>query len=390
MKQRIAILGSTGSIGTNTLEVIRQHPEEFEIVAFAAGNNVEEMLRQVEEFGPSVVSMSSREAAKEVELRASRPVRVVWGEEGLEEVASHPDATYLVSAMVGSRGLKPTLAGIRAGKTVGLANKETLVMGGSIVMKEAKKHGVDILPIDSEHSAIFQCLHGENTGRVRRIILTASGGAFRDWSREKMKSATREEALNHPNWSMGAKITVDSASLMNKGLEVIEARWLFDLPYDRIDIVIHPESIVHSMVEFVDGAVLAELGSPDMKVPILYALSYPDRLPLKTEALDLTKMGTLHFREPDFDRFPCLKLAFEAGRAGGTAPTVLNAANEVAVEYFLKGDLPFLAIEEINGEVLSRHIPVADPGLEDLFEADRWARETARLRLKSLSPTRDQ
>lgn len=384
MKQRLAILGSTGSIGTNTLEVVRQHPDRFEVIALAAGGNVDEMVKQVEEFKPKLISMASKEAAEEVKLRVTHPVQTVYGEEGPTEVATHPDTTYLVSSLVGSRGLIPTLAAIREGKTVGLANKETLVMGGSIVMKEAKKAGVPILPIDSEHSAIFQCLHREKADQVKRIILTASGGAFRDWSREKMKRATREEALKHPNWSMGAKVTIDSASLMNKGLEVIEAHWLFDLPYDRIDVLIHPESIVHSLVEFVDGAMLAELGTPDMKVPIQYALSYPDRLPLKAEALDLAKLGALHFREPDLERFPCLRMAFDAGRTGGTMPTVLNGANEVAVERFLEGGLPFPAIEEVVGEALSRHTVVANPTLEDLFEADGWARETARRFLEKI------
>lgn len=378
MKQRLAILGSTGSIGTNTLEVVRQHPDQFEVVALAAGGNVDEMVKQVEEFKPKLISMSSKDAAEEVKLRANRPVRTVYGEEGPIEVATHPDATYLVSALMGSRGLIPTLAAIREGKTIGLANKETLVMGGAIVMEEAKKAGVAILPIDSEHSAIYQCLHKENPTQVKRIILTASGGPFRDWPREKIERATREEALNHPNWSMGEKITVDSASLMNKGLEVIEAHWLFNLSYDRIDVLIHPESIIHSMVEFVDGAVLAELGTPDMKVPIQYALGYPKRLPLRTKTLDLVELGALHFREPDPKRFPCLQMAYDAGRAGGTMPTVLNGANEVAVERFLRGRLPFPMIEEIVGKALSRHRTVTDPNLEDLFEADRWARETAR------------
>ncbi|SDC12135.1 1-deoxy-D-xylulose 5-phosphate reductoisomerase [Melghirimyces thermohalophilus] len=382
MQQRLAILGSTGSVGTNTLEIVRQHPDRFEVVALAAGSNVDEMVSQVEEFHPSLISMSTKEAAQEVKRRASHPVRAVFGPEGMEEVAAHPDATYLVSALVGSQGLPPTLTGIRAGKTVGLANKETLVMGGSIVMGEAKAKGVDVLPIDSEHSAIFQSLNGEKVSQVRRIILTASGGAFRDWTREKMNKATREEALNHPNWSMGAKVTVDSASMMNKGLEVIEARWLFDLPYDQIDVLVHEESIIHSMVEFVDGAVMAQLGTPDMKVPIQYALSYPGRLPLEGKPLDLAQLGTLHFRQPDLEQFPCLGFSYQAGRQGGTATTVLNAANEVAVEKFLEGGLPFLMIEEIIGEVLSRHQTVPEPGLEDLFEADRWARRTARLQLE--------
>jgi 1-deoxy-D-xylulose-5-phosphate reductoisomerase len=264
------------------------------------GSNVQEMVRQIREFSPRIVSMASPEAAEQVRREAGPGVRVVCGEEGVLEVATHPGASIVVSAIVGSRGLRPTLAAIRAGKTIGLANKETLVMAGSIVMREAEKAGVSILPVDSEHSAIFQCLNGERPADVRRIILTASGGAFRDLPREALGSVTREQALTHPNWSMGAKVTIDSATMMNKGLEVIEARWLFDMPYDRIDVVIHPESIIHSMVEFRDGAVMAQLGTPDMRVPIQYALSYPERLPLPARPLDLISLGALHFRRPIF------------------------------------------------------------------------------------------
>ena len=378
MKQRIALLGSTGSIGKNTLAVVREHPDQFEVVGLAAGSNVQEMVRQIREFSPRIVSMASPEAAEQVRREAGPGVRVVCGEEGVLEVATHPGASIVVSAIVGSRGLRPTLAAIRAGKTIGLANKETLVMAGSIVMREAEKAGVSILPVDSEHSAIFQCLNGERPADVRRIILTASGGAFRDLPREALGSVTREQALTHPNWSMGAKVTIDSATMMNKGLEVIEARWLFDMPYDRIDVVIHPESIIHSMVEFRDGAVMAQLGTPDMRVPIQYALSYPERLPLPARPLDLISLGALHFRPADFSRYPCLRMAYEAGRAGGTMPAVLNAANEVAVERFLAGEIPFLAIEEVIERVLSMHGCISDPTLEAIEEADRWAREQAK------------
>jgi 1-deoxy-D-xylulose-5-phosphate reductoisomerase len=378
MKQRIALLGSTGSIGKNTLVVVREHPDQFEVVGLAAGSNVQEMVRQIREFSPRIVSMASPEAAEQVRREAGPGVRVVCGEEGVLEVATHPGASIVVSAIVGSRGLRPTLAAIRAGKTIGLANKETLVMAGSIVMREAEKAGVSILPVDSEHSAIFQCLNGERPADVRRIILTASGGAFRDLPREALGSVTREQALTHPNWSMGAKVTIDSATMMNKGLEVIEARWLFDMPYDRIDVVIHPESIIHSMVEFRDGAVMAQLGTPDMRVPIQYALSYPERLPLPARPLDLISLGALHFRPADFSRYPCLRMAYEAGRAGGTMPAVLNAANEVAVERFLAGEIPFLAIEEVIERVLSKHVGISDPTLEEIEEADRWAREQAK------------
>lgn len=378
MKQRIAVLGSTGSIGQNTLAVVREHPEQFEVIGLAAGSNAREMVRQIREFSPRIVSMASPEAAEQVRKEAGPEVRVVSGEEGALEVATHPEVSIVVSAMVGSRGLRPTLAAIRAGKTIGLANKETLVMAGSIVMREAEEAGVSILPVDSEHSAIFQCLNGERSADVCRIILTASGGAFRDMPREALGSVTREQALTHPNWSMGAKVTIDSATMMNKGLEVIEARWLFDMPYDRIDVVIHPESIIHSMVEFRDGAVMAQLGTPDMRVPIQYALSYPERLPLTAQPLDLIALGALHFRPADFTRYPCLKMAYEAGRAGGTMPAVLNAANEVAVERFLAGEIPFLAIEEVIERVLSMHDCISNPTLEAIEEADRWAREQAK------------
>ncbi|SFS54531.1 1-deoxy-D-xylulose-5-phosphate reductoisomerase [Marininema halotolerans] len=376
--KRITILGSTGSIGISTLEVIRQHPSRFKVEGMAAGKNVEEMIRQAEEFRPRMISMEEETAAEAVRKGVSYPVEVVWGSEGLLSLATLPEADYVVSAIVGSRGLPPTLAAIHAGKTIGLANKESLVMGGALVMEAAREHGVSILPIDSEHSALFQSMNGEPRERIRRILVTASGGSFRDWPRERLATATKEQALKHPNWSMGAKVTIDSATLMNKGLEVIEARWLFDLPYDQIDVLIHPESIIHSLVEYEDGAIMAQLGTPDMKVPIQYALSYPERLPLKGEPLDLVAIGKLHFRAPDFDRFPCLKLAYTCGRQGGTLPTVMNAANEIAVEHFLAGKLTFLGIEEVLEEVLSRHTSVQQPTLDDLFEADRWARDMAR------------
>jgi 1-deoxy-D-xylulose-5-phosphate reductoisomerase len=377
MPERLSILGSTGSIGKSTLEVVSQHPEEFEVVALAAGSNVEEMIRQIREFRPKMVSMATREAAERVRSEAGNGVEVVWGDQGLSEVAAHPDSTYLVSALVGSRGLLPTLEAVRAGKKIGLANKETLVTAGHLVMEEARKAGVPILPIDSEHSAIFQCLSGERSEDVERIILTASGGAFRDWTREQLAEATVEAALKHPNWSMGAKITVDSATLMNKGLEVIEAHWLFCMPYEKIDVVIHPQSVIHSMVEFRDGAVMAQLGTPDMKVPILYALSYPRRLSLETRRLDFLAIGRLDFRAPDLQRFPCLRLAFEAGKTGGTMTTVLNAANEVAVDHFLKGNCRFLTIEEIVERTMDAHDPIPHPSLEQIREADLWAREFA-------------
>ncbi|MBA4544057.1 MULTISPECIES: 1-deoxy-D-xylulose-5-phosphate reductoisomerase [Thermoactinomyces] len=378
MPEKIAILGSTGSIGRSTLNVIAQHPDEFEVVALAAGGNVREMVEQARTFKPKLISMATKEAAEQVQREVGQEVRVIYGEDAPVEVASHPEASFVVSAIVGSKGLVPTLAAIRAGKKVGLANKETLVSAGHIVAAEAKKRQVPLLPIDSEHSAIFQCLNGERISEVRRLIVTASGGAFRDWTREQIENATVEQALKHPNWSMGAKVTIDSATLMNKGLEVIEAHWLFDLPYEKIDVIIHPQSIIHSMVEFQDGAVMAQLGTPDMRVPIQYALSYPNRLPLQTERLDFVALSRLDFRPPDLERFPCLKMAYEAGKTGGTMPTVLNAANEVAVQSFLAGECPFPVIEELVERALSAHEVVHNPTLEEIMEADRWARAFAR------------
>lgn len=378
MLEKISILGSTGSIGTSTLDVVKQHPEQFQIVALAASSNVEEMIQQAKFFQPKLISMSTKESAEKVARDIPDTIKVVWGNEGLLEVATHPDATYVVSSLVGSIGLEPTLAAIEAGKKIGLANKETLVTAGHLVMNLAKQHGVDILPIDSEHSAIFQCLNGERKEDVKKLILTASGGAFRDYSREQLANATPEMALKHPNWSMGAKVTIDTATMINKGLEVMEAHWLFYFPYDQINVLVHPQSIIHSMVEFQDGAVMAQLGTPDMKVPIQYALSYPRRLPLSMPSLSLSEIGRLTFEKPDYSRFPCLAMAFEAGKSGGTMPTVLNAANEVAVEKFLNKDIHFLGIEAMIEKTLNKHVSIQNPQLEDIQYADQWAREFAR------------
>lgn len=375
--KKLAILGSTGSIGTQTLDVVRQHPDEFAVTALAAGRNVDLLAKQACEFMPKLVSVQTRELAEQLRGRIPHSIRILWGDEGALEVATHADASFLVAAMVGSAGLAPTLAAIEAGKTIGLANKETLVTAGHLVTELVQKHGVSLLPIDSEHSAIFQCLQGENRERVHRLILTASGGSFRDKTRDELADVTVEAALSHPNWSMGAKITIDSATMMNKGLEIIEAHWLFGMPYDKIETVLHKESIIHSMVEFTDRAVMAQLGTPDMRIPIQYALTYPDRLPLESEPLDLIKMGTLHFAAPDFERYPCLGFAYEAGRKGGTMPTVLNAANEVAVSRFLAGEIPFLAIEDIIASVMAKHQALAAPSLDEIVAADAWARRTA-------------
>lgn len=374
MPVRISVLGSTGSIGRSTLNVIREHPDQFQLVALGAGTNAEEMIKQVIEFQPKVVAMASKEAAEQVKKEIPSQIPVLVGREGITEIATLEEVTYVVSAIVGSQGLPPTLAAIRAGKTIGLANKETLVTAGHIVMEEARKHQVDLIPIDSEHSAIFQCLNGENKKEVSRLILTGSGGAFRDWSRDQLKNATVEEALNHPNFSMGPKITIDSATMMNKGLEVIEAHWLFGFPYDQIDVVIHPQQIIHSMVEYRDGSIMAQLGIPDMRVPIQYALSYPRRLPMTDSKLDLSSLSRLDFRIIDFERYPCVRLAYEAGHQGGTYPTVLNAANEEAVAQFLMGQIPFIVIEELVEQALAKHQVVDSPSLEEIDLADQWAR----------------
>lgn len=374
----ISILGSTGSIGVQTLDVIRQHPDQFRVVALAAGNNTDLLIKQAIEFKPSVVSIGNATLAEKIKLELPDEIKVLYGQEGMVEVATHRQCNFLVSAIVGSAGLLPTLSAIEAGKSIGLANKETLVTAGHIVMEKAKEKNVSIIPIDSEHSAIFQCLNGEETKGVKRIIITASGGSFRDLSREQLKEVTPQQALNHPNWSMGAKITIDSATMMNKGLEVMEAHWLFQLPYEQIDTVMHRESIIHSMVEYEDRAIMAQLGTPDMRIPIQYALTYPKRLTLQTEPLDLLKVGLLHFEPLSMERYPCLAFAYEAGRKGGTLPTVLNGANEVAVARFLKGEISFLGIEHVISSVMEKHQVISQPDLGTIIEADQWAREVAR------------
>jgi len=377
--RKIAVLGSTGSIGTQMLDVIARDPESYEVVALAAGSNTELLLKQAHQFRPGVVSVGSEEAADKLRGLLPAGTKLLVGEEGLSESAAGSGADYVVCALVGALGLRSTLAAIDAGAAIGLANKETLVTAGHIVTKRAADKGVPLLPIDSEHSAIFQCLNGEDDKAIKRLLITASGGSFRDRSRDELVGVTVEDALKHPNWSMGAKITIDSATMVNKGLEVIEAHWLFGLPYDQIDVILHPESIVHSMVEFTDTSVIAQLGNPDMRVPIQYALTYPQRRPSPASPLDLVKAGTLHFREMDFARYPCLRMAYEAGRAGGTATTAFNAANEAAVARFLRGEISFLAIEEIIERVLDKHgaAAVALPDLETILETDAWARREA-------------
>lgn len=375
--KNIAILGSTGSIGTQTIEVIEAHPEQFKLVSLAAGSNVSLIIEQANRHRPELISVSSKEIADQVRLHIPAQIRLTYGVEGLIEVATSQKAELLVTAIVGSIGLTPTLAAMEAGKTIAIANKETLVTAGQIVMDKAKEYDIQLLPVDSEHSAIFQCLQGENKQRVEEIILTASGGSFRHRSREELKNVTVEDALHHPNWSMGAKVTIDSATMMNKGLEVIEAHWLFQLPFEQIKVVLHEESIIHSMVLFQDSAIMAQLGTPDMRVPIQYALTYPDRFEHKSERLNLAAIGKLHFKDMDFRRYPCLKLAYDAGQTGGTMPTVLNAANEIAVERFLRSEISFLQIEEIIYKTLEQHTPTMNPVLSDIEEVDQWARKIA-------------
>ena len=370
----ISLLGATGSIGIQTLDCIAQHPEEFQLVAMSIGKNVDKAREIIKQFEPELVSIVSSEDALVLQREFPRTT-FVYGDKGLIDVATHPKSQYLVNAVIGSVGLTPTLEAIKLKKIICLANKETLVTAGHIVMAEAKKYGATMLPVDSEHSAIFQALQGEKEKNIERLIITASGGSFRDKTREELMNVTVEQALNHPNWSMGAKITIDSASMMNKGLEVIEAHWLFDMPYDKIDVLLHKESIIHSMIEFCDSSVMAQLGTPDMRVPILYALAYPDRMPLKeAKRLNLAEVGKLHFQEMDFNRYRCLKFAYDAGRAGGTLPTVLNAANEIAVAKFLAGQIKFLQIEDLIEEALNKHSNILNPTLEEILEVDQKTR----------------
>jgi 1-deoxy-D-xylulose-5-phosphate reductoisomerase len=377
MKQ-LAILGSTGSIGRQTMQVIDSFPNEIRPVAMAAGNNKLLFLEQVKKYKPKLVSLHHEEDARWLrqQLGDRQKIDINYGNEGLLAVATLSEVDMVLTAISGAAGLLPTVAAIRAGKTIALANKETLVAAGELVMRLAREYGVLILPVDSEHSAIWQCLHGENSHDAARLLLTASGGPFRSWSSEQMAVITPAMALNHPNWQMGAKITIDSATLMNKGLEVIEARWLFDFNYDSIDVVIHPQSIIHSMVEFNDGSVLAQMGVPDMRLPIQYAIFYPQRMAGKAPKLQWP-IGELTFAEPDLERFPSLNLAFQAGRVGKTMPAVLNAANEIAVQAFLAGRLEFKAIPKLVAKVMEGHSPVHYNSLEEIMETDRWARRRA-------------
>jgi 1-deoxy-D-xylulose-5-phosphate reductoisomerase len=378
--KKITLLGSTGSIGTQTLDIVASHPNEFSIVGLAAGRNLSLLAEQIRQFKPEIVASADEALLPELKEAiadvAPQPI-LVAGEAGVVEVAAYGDAQSVVTGIVGCAGLLPTIAAIKAGKDIALANKETLIAGGPVVLPLLEQYGVKLLPADSEHSAIFQCLQGVPAGGLRRIILTASGGAFRDWPVEKLSTVTVADALKHPNWSMGRKITVDSATLMNKGLEVIEAHYLFGVDYDAIDIVIHPQSIIHSLIEVQDTSVLAQLGWPDMRLPLLYALSWPERIATNWEPLDLVKSGDLTFRKPDHAKYPCMQLAYAAGRAGGCLPAVLNAANEQAVALFLEEKIRFLEIPRVIESTCDRFTPrnIAQPTLEDILESDRWARE---------------
>jgi 1-deoxy-D-xylulose-5-phosphate reductoisomerase len=377
--KQLAVLGSTGSIGVTTLDLVARFPQRFAATALAAGRNIERLAEQVRRFRPRLVATADGDTA--AALRSAVPDfngEIVAGIEGIERVATAPDAELVISALVGALGLGPTLRAIEAGKDVALANKEVLVVAGELVQAAARRARVNVFPLDSEHNAIYQAMHGHRRGDVKRIILTASGGPFLRTPREELRSATPAQALKHPTWQMGSKITIDSSTLMNKGLEVIEAHWLFDLPPEQIDVVIHPQSIVHSMVEYVDGSVLAQLGIPDMSIPISYILAYPERLTLThLPSLDLVAAGRLEFLAPDLERFPCLGLAYRVLRTKGSAPAVLNAANEVLVDAFLKGRIGYLDIPRIAGAVLDRHDLVAQASLEQLLAADAWARRAA-------------
>ncbi|WP_041274584.1 1-deoxy-D-xylulose-5-phosphate reductoisomerase [Desulforamulus reducens] len=379
MKQ-ISILGSTGSIGRQTLEVVNSFPEELNVVALAAGRNRELFLEQCKAYKPLLVSLQLEEDAlwlKEHLIKEKLRPEIRYGLDGLVAVATCHEAVVVVTALSGAIGLVPTCAAIKASKKIALANKETLVAAGQYVTKLAEEYKVEILPVDSEHSAIWQCLHGENRSAIRKIQLTASGGPFRQLNRQELENVTPEMALKHPNWSMGQKITIDSATLMNKGLEVIEAKWLFGVDYDDINVVVHPQSVIHSMVEYGDGSLLAHLGMPDMRIPIQYALSYPERWFNHLPKLNLTELKGLTFEEPDTNRFPSLSLAYQAGKIGGTAPAVLNAANEVAVHAFLAGQIKFMQIPSIVKRTLNEHQFQGSPVLEEILEIDGWAREEA-------------
>lgn len=373
--KNIAILGSTGSIGTQTLDIVRAN-KDLNVVAIAAGSNVKKLEEQVREFRPEIVCVYNENAASDLKVAiADTNVKVVSGMEGLIETAIYKTSQIVVTAFVGMIGIRPTLEAIKAGKDIALANKETLVTAGHLVIKAAKDYGVKILPVDSEHSAIFQSLNGENKKEIDKILLTASGGPFRGWNREQMKNVRVEDALKHPNWTMGQKITIDSATMVNKGLEVIEAKWLFDVDFEDVQVVVQPQSLIHSMVQFRDGAIMAQLGTPDMRLPIQYALYYPERRVLSGERVDFEKVAQITFENPDMDNFIGLKMAYEAGRIGGSMPTVFNAANERAVAKFLDRKIGFLDITDIIQYCMKEHKKIENPSVNEILEIEQWAYE---------------
>ncbi|WP_270647816.1 1-deoxy-D-xylulose-5-phosphate reductoisomerase [Paeniclostridium hominis] len=375
--KKISILGSTGSIGTQTLDVVRKNRDKFEVVAISANSSINLLLEQIKEFKPRYVAVYNENSAKELKemIPSDIKIEVLSGMEGLITISSLDEIDVLLTAIVGMIGLVPTLEAIKKGKTIALANKETLVTAGQLVMEEAKKRNVAILPVDSEHSAIFQCLNGESKKEIESIILTASGGPFRGKSKNDLINVTKNEALKHPNWSMGRKISIDSSTLMNKGLEVIEAKWLFDVNSDKIDVVVHPQSIIHSMVQFVDSSIIAQMGCPDMKLPIQYALTYPERILNDFERLDFSKLSSLTFEKPDLNTFPCLKLAYDSLNIGGTYSAVLNAANEVLVNEFLEDKIKFYDIPYYIEKTLDAHKSIEKPTLEEILYTDNWSRE---------------
>ncbi len=377
--KKLTILGSTGSIGVSTLEIVAAHRDRFEVVALTGGNNLELLKKQIEEFTPQVAAVITEDSARKLRsMVRGVKTEILSGIPGMIAAATASDATMVVAAIVGAAGLVPTVAAIKAGKDVALANKETLVTAGHLIMEMVKEQGVRLYPVDSEHSAVFQSLQGHRSQDVRRIILTASGGPFFHYPPRKLAEVSIDDALNHPNWSMGRKITIDSATMMNKGLEVIEAKWLFHVPVEQVSVVIHPQSIVHSLVEYVDGCVMAQLGVPDMKAPIAYALTYPERVPTGVRGLDLAELGSLTFFEPDVERFPALKLAYRAVGDGESMPAVMNAANEVAVEAFLSGSIRFPDISRIIEKTMDAHQPHALTSIEEVLHADRWGRVKAK------------
>ncbi|MCM3617660.1 1-deoxy-D-xylulose-5-phosphate reductoisomerase [Sutcliffiella horikoshii] len=372
--RNISILGSTGSIGTSTLDVIRRNPNKFSVSALAANKNINLLAEQIAEFSPKIVCVNNEELSIELKSIVSPNTAVLFGDEGLFQVATYERSDIVMSAITGAAGIVPTIKAIEAGKDIAIANKETLVAAGELVTRLAKQNGSKLIPVDSEHSAIFQSLNGERHQDISKLILTASGGAFREKTRDEMEFLKSKDALQHPNWSMGEKVTIDCATLMNKGFEVMEAHWLFNIPYENIEVLIHKESTIHSMVEFVDGSIIAQLGVPDMRLPIQYSLQHPERISSDFPRIDFKKVGTLHFEEPDFERFPCLRLAYYAGKEGGTLPTVLNASNEIANELFRQDKIGFLDIEKVIYNTLEKHKNSKSPELETILEVDRWAR----------------